>query len=93
MKSTAMHKKCLKNARKKNNKHVLHHMEKLSKINWKTKNIERAQRIASEAQTQIEKNLEKILTSLFSKLESKIEQITKSAYERLRIDIRSQIYN
>ena len=55
------------------------------------KNKERAQKMASDAQTQIENNLESMLWNHFSKLENKIEQITKIANERLRIDLQSQI--
>ena len=55
------------------------------------KDKERAQKISSDAQTQIENNLESMLTSHFSKLEAKIEQITKIVNERLRIDLQSQI--
>ena len=46
------------------------------------------QKIASNGQMQIEKNLEKILTSHSSELESRIEQITKSANGRLRVDFK-----
>ena len=55
------------------------------------KDKERAQKIANDAQTQIENNLENLLTSHFTKLESKIEQITKIANERLIIDLQRQI--
>ena len=51
------------------------------------KDKERAQKIASDAQTQTENNLENLLTSHFTKLESKIEQITKIANERFRINL------
>ena len=55
------------------------------------KDKERAYKIASDAQTQIENNRESMLSSHFTKLENKIEQITKIANERLRIDLQSQI--
>ena len=55
------------------------------------KNKERAQQIASDAQTQIDNNLQSMLWSHFTKLGNKIEQITKIANERLIIDLQSQI--
>ena len=56
-----------------------------------SKDIERAQRIASDVRTHFENNLESMLSSHFTKLENKSEQITKFANERLIIDLQSQI--
>ena len=56
-----------------------------------SKDKERAQKISSDAQKQIENNLESMLSSHFTKLENKIEQLSKIANERLRINLQSQI--
>ena len=48
------------------------------------KDKERAQKIRSDAQTDIEKNLKNFLASDLSILKSKLEQLTKIAYEQLR---------
>ena len=87
-KSTALHINAATNTKKQNNKQVLRRMQRLSKINQKTK---KEHKKASDAQTEIKKNLESILTSHLSKLENKIDQITKIANERLRNNFQSQI--
>ena len=65
-------------------------MQRPSKLNQRTR-TKKAPKIAIDAQTQIENNLESMLSSQFTKLENKIEQITKIANERLRIDLQCQI--
>ena len=78
LKSGALHIKADQNIMKQINKQVLRHMPRFLKINQKTK-ANKAQTKASEAQTQIVKNLENILTSQFCELESRIEQKAKGA--------------
>ena len=89
-KHSAAYKGCQKYKEAKQKARAASYAEAL-KNKPENKDKERAQKIASDAQTQIENNLESMLSSHFTKLENKIEQITKIANERLRIDLQSQI--
>ena len=88
-KHSAVHKGCQKYKGAKLKARAASYAEAL-KNKPENKDKEGAQKIASDAQTQLENNLVSMLSSHFNKLENKIKQITKIANERLRIDFRSQ---
>ena len=85
-KHSAAYKGCQKYKEAKQKAPAVSYAEALkNKPEYKDKEGE--QKIASDAQTQIENNLESMLSGHLTKLENKIEQITKIANERLRINL------